>query len=166
MYSYRMDGGIKRNSDGASIGVGTSDYHDAMAWVASGNTIAPYAPPPLSSADVSSERDRRLLSFPFGGKVYQFDQDSQTNIAGAGTLSLAAIINGVQAGDYRWSDPDADFYWLASDNSQTLMDAQTMFAFAQAAAAWKRDHIYAARIIKDLSPIPADYADDSRWPTP
>jgi hypothetical protein len=50
------------------------------------------------------------------------------------------------------------------DNTPTVMDAQTMLAFAQAAASWKREHIYAGRAIKDLSPIPADYAADGRWP--
>ena len=131
----------------------------AMAMLVAFDFSAP------TSDHVNAERDRRMSQFPFGGMVYQFDNDSQANIAGVGTLALAAIINGSQPGDYRWSDVDADFYWLAADNTQTVLDAQMMFAFAQAAAAWKRDHIYAARGIKNLTPIPADYAADSRWPT-
>lgn len=119
---------------------------------------------PATHGDVTTERDRRMSQFPYAGKLYQFDADGQTNVSGAANLALAAIIQGAKAGDTRWSDPDRDFAWLATDNSVVPMDAQTMLAFATAAAAWKRDHIYAARAIKDLEPIPADYADDARWP--
>lgn len=138
-----------------------SDY---AGIVASGAVIADYEPPAPTVYDVGRERDRRMALMPFGGKVYQFNADSQANVSGAGTLALAAIIAGAQANDYRWASPDADFVWLAADNTTTQMDAQTMLAFAQAAASWKREHIYAARVIKDLSPIPADYAADARWP--
>lgn len=117
------------------------------------------------SADVTNERNRRLRTFSFGGKVYQFDDESQLNIAGAGTLALAAIINGAQPGNLRWADGSKDFAWLAADNTSVTMDAQTTFAFAQAAARWKADHIHAARAIKDLSPIPEDYAANARWPS-
>lgn len=150
-------------SDGRSIPAvpGNRDYDEIIA---SGVAIAPYQPPALTAEDVTAERDRRMALMPFGGKTYQFDAESQGSISGAGTLALAAIISGSQAGDYRWASPDADFVWLASDNTPTTMDAQTMLAFAQAAASWKREHIYAARVIKDQSPIPADYTADRRWP--
>jgi len=119
---------------------------------------------PISS-DINAERDRRLRSFVFGGKEFQFDGESQLNIAGAGTLALAAIINGAQPGNLRWADGSKDFAWLAADNTSVTMDAQTCFAFAQAAARWKADHIHVARAIKDISPIPEDYADNARWPS-
>lgn len=141
------------------------DNRDYAALVASGEDIAPYEAPPAGADAVNQERDRRIAVFPFGGRLYQLDGESQVNVAGAGTLALAAIIEGAQVGNLRWSDADEDFVWLAADNTATAMDAQTMFAFAQAAAAWKREHIYAARVIKSLTPIPADYADNSRWPT-
>ena len=118
-----------------------------------------------TTIEVNAERDRRMGTFQFMGKSYQLVADSQVNISGAGTLALAAIVNGSLPGDYRWSGVAADFYWLTADNTQTLMDAQAMLAFTQTATAWKRDHIYAARVIKNLSPIPADYADNSRWPS-
>lgn len=130
--------------------------------VVRGWTITTRAP---VSADVTAERDRRLQTFSFAGKVFQFDDESQLNIAGAGTLALAAIINGAQPGNLRWSDAGRDFAWLAADNTSVTMDAQTCFAFAQAAAKWKADHIHAARAIKDMSPIPTDYAANARWPS-
>ena len=45
------------------------------------------------------------------------------------------------------------------------MDAQTVFAFGQAALAKKSALIFAARNLKNLSPIPSDYAtNESYWP--
>lgn len=160
--------------EGVAIGVEADkstwrvDYADTATIeqrAAAAAVVLAFDPMAPTGDMVNAERNRRMASFPFAGKTYQFDADSQANISGAGTLALAAIINGAQPGDYRWSDADADFYWLSADNTPTVLDAQTMFAFAQAAAAWKRDHIYAARVIKNLSPIPADYAADSRWPS-
>ena len=116
-------------------------------------------------SDVNEERDRRLKSFPFGGKIYDFcdSRGSDINIAGAGTLALAAIMAGAQSNDMRWANPDVDFKWVAADNSSVTMDAQTCLNFAKAAADWKAKHIRKARALKDMSPIPADYASDSRW---
>ena len=114
---------------------------------------------------VTAERDRRLAMFSFGGRSFQFDGESQLNVAGAGTLALAAIINGAQPGNLRWSDAGKDFAWLAADNTAVTMDAQTTFAFTQAAAKWKADHIHAARSIKDMTPIPSDYNANGRWPS-
>jgi hypothetical protein len=71
---------------------------------------------------------------------------------------------GAQPGDLRWADDDTDFRWIAADNSSVSMDAQTCFAFAQAAARWRADHIYAARALKDADPIPENFTNDSHWP--
>lgn len=122
------------------------------------------APPP-SAADVDAERDRRISAgFVFAGKLYQSRPEDRENIAGASTAALAAMVNGAQPGDLRWHGGDSDFCWIAADNSLTTMDAQTMFAFGQAAMAHKQAHIFAARAVKDTDPIPADYTDDGWWP--
>lgn len=122
---------------------------------------------PTTAGDVNRERDRRLRQFVFGGKAYDFcdGRGSDINIAGAGTLALAAIIAGAQPGNLRWANADTDFGWIAADNTMTTMDAQTCLLFAQAAAAWKAGHIHTARVIKNLETIPADYAADARWPS-
>lgn len=121
----------------------------------------------VTSAMVNAERDRRLRQFSFSARQFDFcdGRGSDINIAGAGTLALAAIIAGAQPNDLRWADPIADFTWVAADNTQTTMDAQTCLLFAQAAASWKARHIRAARVIKDMETIPADYADNARWPS-
>lgn len=140
------------------------DNSHYAALMASGMPIADYAPPQPTKMDVNRERDRRLETYTFNGKVYQFDTGSRENITDVGTMALAAIINGSQPGDYRWADADVDFAFIALDNTPVLMDAQTAWNFSQSAAVWKKQHIYAAREIKDTSPIPANYADDSLWP--
>jgi hypothetical protein len=124
------------------------------------------APPDITAAQVDRERDRRIdAGFVFAGVLYQSRPADRENIAGASTAALAAIVNGAQAGDLRWASPDVDFVWIAADNSLHTMDAQTMFEFGKAAMAHKQAHIFAARAIKDISPIPADYATNpAYWP--
>ena len=114
---------------------------------------------------IDAERDRRILSgFFFQGAVYQTRLEDRENIAGASTAALAAVMQGAQAGDYLWHGGTTPFVWIAANNSENLMDAPTMFAFGQAALAHKKAHIFAARALKNMDSIPADFADDSYWP--
>ncbi len=117
------------------------------------------------TAAVNAERDRRIVAgLVFNGVLYQTRDQDRENIAGAGALAIAAIMNGAQAGDYRWHGGDADFTWIAADNSLHLMDAPTLLAFGTAVANHKAALIHAARIIKDMNPIPVDFIDNSYWP--
>ena len=142
----------------------------AWSYVVSGDTVVQqWQITPRSHSEmagmVNDERDRRMAVFVFSGKAFDFDERSAMNIAGASTLALAAIINGAQPGDMRWSDADADFGWFAKDNTHVAMDAQTCFAFGQAAASWRSGCIHAARTLKDQSPIPADFTANVHWPS-
>jgi hypothetical protein len=163
----------------AVVGVSIGDPDDRTTWridfvdgatqeerAVAAATLNAYDPHAPTAAMVDAERDRRLASFAFGGRRYDFDSDSQTNMAGAGTLALAAIISGKQPGDLRWADPDRDFGWIALDNTLVSMDAQTTMAFAQAAGHWKSSHIMIGRALKNATPIPADFANDAHWPAP
>lgn len=135
------------------------------AWEAAGNAIPslPHSVP--SSAEVNAERDRRShAGFQFGGKSYAFDPASKARVTGAATLAGFAVVAGAQPGDLFWHDGDKPFRFIANDNSENEMDAQTCFAFGQAAAAHEEAHIFAARAVKDMDPIPADYTADSYWP--
>lgn len=135
-----------------------------IGWTWDGETFSPPPPPAPTPADIDTERDRRIADgFTFQSKDYQSRPEDRENIAGASLAALAAMSN-ASPGDYRWNGGDSDFVWIAADNSLTPMDAQTMFAFGQAAMAHKQAHIFAARALKDAVPIPADYADDSHWP--
>jgi hypothetical protein len=113
---------------------------------------------------IDAERDRRIAGgFTFAGHRFQTRPEDRENIAGASTAALAAIINGAQPGDLRWHGGEKDFAWIAEDNALMPMDAQTMFAFGQAAMAHKQSMIFAARALKDLAAVPSDIAEDSHW---
>tara|TARA_R110000850_G_scaffold233967_3_gene358858 strand:+ start:2039 stop:2251 length:213 start_codon:yes stop_codon:yes gene_type:complete len=55
------------------------------------------------------------------------------------------------------------FGWIAADNSVVPMDAQTTFAFGQAAATNESAHIYAAYALKALGNPDLIYG-DAYWP--
>lgn len=142
----------------------TEDWPDIGALRAEDGSFAA-APEPLTvikdraSASVMMKRDDRIASgITFGGKVYQTRPDDRENIAGAAQLALMAVINGAQAGDLRWHGGDEDFVWIAEDNSLTPMDAQTVMAFASAAADMKSACIFHARGLKEAIDAAADEA--------
>jgi len=123
---------------------------------------APSAP---TSTAVNAERDRRLgTTFTFAGKDYDCDTASLARITGAATLAGFAMGAGALVGNLRWHGGTEDFMWIAADDTLTTMDAQTCFAFGNAAATNQSAHVFAGRAIKALDPIPADYAADARWP--
>lgn len=157
---------VQEVPDSLTIAAGWT-YADGVATAPTRPVVAPTA------LDVDAEWTRRVNSgFDFQGETYHSDPDSITNIMGAVVWAQDAISNGVAAGNLYWqaSDPsnpgtgDLPFAWKSRSNGMITMDAPTVVAFGKAAAKWKQDHFIAARAIKDLATIPADYAADSRWP--
>jgi len=134
-------------------------------WSWDGQTLRPPEAKPLSGDDVDKERDRRMATFVFHNVAYDFDAESRENIQGAYVLAQAAVLSGKAQGDLRWFSLSSDFKWIAADNSLVTMDAQTTMAFGAAAASWKSAHIFAGRTLKDMTPIPPNYTDNSWWPT-
>ncbi len=127
--------------------------------------VKPYLAPPPSRDDVNNERERRIeAGFRFNGLLFDFDSRAKANISGAAQLAFMAVVAGAQPGDLRWADHTSEFGWIASNNNLIMMDAHTTIAFGRAAAAHEKDHIFAARALKDADPIPADFADDKWWP--
>ena len=119
----------------------------------------------INAESIKAERDRRIQSdFEFNGKMFQRDSVSLQRITGAATLAGFAIGQGAQAGDLRWANANQDFAWIAADNSVVTMDAQTTFAFGQTAASVETAIIFAAKALREMDPIPEDYADDKYWP--
>ena len=127
---------------------------------------AELANPPAPKPDqVNRERDRRLAAdFEFQGKMYQRDDKSIQRITGAATLAGFAVAQGAQPEDYNWHGGDQPFAWIASDNSLNLMDAQTAFAFGAECANVETRIVFAAKALREMDPIPHDYADDRHWP--
>jgi hypothetical protein len=117
------------------------------------------------SSKINTERDRRLsLTFGFNGTSFDCDQLSLARITGAATLAGFALAAGAPAGFMTWHGGVDDFAWIAADNSLVLMDAQTCFAFGQAAANNQSRHIFASKDLKNMTPVPLDYEDDKWWP--
>jgi len=113
---------------------------------------------------VDAERNRRIInSFTFAGKLFDCDPDSRSNINGAVTLASLALGAGSSSKNKRWNGQDVDFTWLAQDNTEMVMDPETVVAFGSAAAEHVRAHIFAARTLKDMSTIPSDLTDDAYW---
>lgn len=140
------------------------------AWVASeqdaGRTGTPAVEvPTIAPGEVDAECDRRTQTmFVFAGVAYQLTERALTRITALGADARFAALAGAAPGNLRWADPDNDFGWIATDNSVTPMDAQTMAAFADAAKVWVSRNTFAARALKDMTPIPADFNADTHWP--
>jgi Domain of unknown function (DUF4376) len=166
----KFAGVVERVADGVQFCAdvaGNKESDELQRWLeaAPENAIAPYEPPAPSSAEINAERDRRIdAGFVFAGVLYQSAAADRENISGAGILAAVAMMGGAQPGDLRWHGGDADFAWIAADNSLVPMDAPTVIAFGQVAASWKMQHIFAARALKDSPPIPADYVEGHYWP--
>ncbi|NTG48957.1 DUF4376 domain-containing protein [Agrobacterium rhizogenes] len=166
---YKEDGAIVILRDGEmwTLPADASGFmrEDLSSWEALGGTIEPFVAPTVTSNQVDEERDRRIdMGFTFNGVRYDSDAPARENLSGAATAALSAIIAGATVGDYNWLDPSSEFEWIAQDNTKIPLDAQSTFALGQAALSHKSAHIFAARAIKDQSPIPSDFADDSHWP--
>jgi len=130
--------------------------------------VVAFLNPPPTKDDVNAERDRRTeagIPFTVRGQmhVFDFNQMGKDNVTGAATLAKFAILKGAQPGDYRWANPEVDFTWITQANEKVQMDAHETSALGDVAAGWTTKHIYIARAIKDMDPIPADYTDDKYW---
>lgn len=138
----------------------------AWGYVSEASIQEPPTPTPVTTSEmVNEERDRRIYAgFDFMGNHYAFDPASKQRVVGAATLAGFAVVAGAQPGDLYWHGGSSPFVWIADDNSLVQMDAPTCFAFGKAAAAHEELHIFAARAIKDTTPIPLDYTDDQYWP--
>lgn len=114
---------------------------------------------------VMAERNRRMRgTFPFNGHVFDCDEGSLQRITGAAALAGFAIGQGAQPGNLFWHGGSTPFAWISAANVIVTMDAHTTFAFGQAAAANETAHVFAARALKDMDPIPENFTDDQWWP--
>ncbi len=176
VHGYTSTGSISATIDGEKWDVPddmASRFRQLIAeWEEEGNVIPPHVPPSPTQGEVDVERDRRIdAGFAFEGVQYQSRPEDRENIAGAKAAATDAItLFGAEAGNFAWQrllDPNAppEFRWIAADNSTHPMDAQTAMRFGYAALGHKQAHIFAARALKDMDPIPADYATNpAYWP--
>lgn len=158
----RYLGGWSQNPPRGAIEVPFAPDDARQPWL--GDRWGAVPLPPVADSDVDAERDRRIdAGVMFQGVLFQSRATDRENIAGAAQLGFMAMMEGAQPGDLRWSNPAADFAWIAADNSLVPMDAQTAVAFGKAAAERKQALIFAGRQLKDMAEIPPDFTDDKWW---
>jgi len=155
-------------ADGAEPAPGTMDVPDGT-YVGPGMLYqdGAFVPAPIvvTGDMVDAERDRRIeAGMVYNGQRFQTRAQDRENMVGACTWALRAIMLGAEPGDYYWHGGESPFVWIAEDNSTQQFDAQTLFDLGQRMAAHKQAHIFAARALKDLDPIPPDYTADNYWP--
>lgn len=106
---------------------------------------------------IDSERDMRINSgFHFRGVKYQSRPEDRENILGAAQLAFQSIVMQLP-----WPE---DYSWIANDNTRVPMSAQDVVEFGATAAQHKQLHIFAASDLKNMKPIPEDFAADAYWP--
>lgn len=130
-----------------------------------------FLPPPDPPAhqptaeDVKAERDRRLEGcFTYDGVHYDCDRVSMIRIAGAGALAGFWISQGNDPDSNLWHGEAEPFVWIDHYENAVVLTASQMFGMSMAAADNEQAHILAGRALKEMDPIPLNYADDVWWP--
>lgn len=164
---YTSNASIEATPEGVFIETGSDALPNGLLRyrVENGALVDRYNEDALRQS-INDERDRRLEETPyvFDGVTFQFNTKSRENIMGAAASATIAItMNGAQAGDLNWHGETTPFVFLALDNTPVQMDAPTVIRFGQEAAKLKSKIIFAARRLKDLDPIPANFTDDVHW---
>lgn len=117
------------------------------------------------SEKINQYRDHLIASgFDFNGVKFDSRPEDQKRINGSALLAFMALSNGAQAGDLYWHGGTEPFAWISKNNSIVTMDAPTVIEFGKLAAEHERAHVFAARTLKDMDPIPEDYTDPQYWP--
>lgn len=143
----------------------------AIDWVVRDKTAEELAAEESSKRNqlldsITNHRDELIASgFWFNDVKYDSRPEDQKRISGAALLAFMAISQGAQANNYLWHGGSESFSWIAQDNSVVEMDAPTVISFGQTAAEHERAHIFAARALKDMDPIPGDWVNSLYWPT-
>lgn len=131
------------------------------AWLGAnpGFTVAPYAPPAPTSADVDAERDRRrylqisVTTSPTGTFPIDMDATSQLNIQGLVTAGLY-LANAAPSQVTVFRD--------ANNTNHNLLPSE-LIAMGLGVQAYIGNLYAKSWALKAMSPIPADFAADSYW---
>jgi hypothetical protein len=123
-------------------------------------------PPPLTTDDVNVERDRRIFPGPITvtstalAQPIPVDMRNPTDRENLANLMQGAIVAKGQG----ITDPIVNFG--DADNNVTPLTADQVIVLGMAGLAYGSAVWEAARALKAMNPIPADYADDNHWPAP
>lgn len=101
-------------------------------------------------AKINKQRDEKISDgVMFNSVLFQSDPDSRENVNGAYSRANAAKAKGAGLpGNYRWFHADYDFSYTAADNSEYLMDADTVIKMGDAFSDRKMVLIKFAQAVK------------------
>lgn len=125
-----------------------------------GDFHAPQSPAPTSS-DVNAERDRRVAAGiavtidGYGPVPLQGRDQDQTNLLGLVTAANLRIASGDTATLTKFRD---------AENVDHMLTPPQIIEMWLKGSAWISAVYDASWTLKAMDPIPADYANDSRWP--
>lgn len=85
-------------------------------------------------------------------------KDDRENIAGAVTWATLWKLQGGDGASLRWANPDADFKWIAADNTLVSITADQMIEFGMALAAFKSRCVFYAFGLKAEIDAAVDHA--------
>lgn len=161
-----IEGGWAKLPSGAMVSPAAAGWTDGTYSLVQAPETPIYVPPVGITAEmVNQERERRMRgTFSFIGKEFDCNQVSLQRITGAATLAGFWLASLGDPESVFWHGGTEPFAWIAHDNSINVMDAGTVFDFGKAAAANETAHIFAARALKDMTPIPENYTSDIYWP--
>lgn len=161
----------------ADLGDGVADYPFAYlpsdenglgpavtVWLAEnpGFAIGDYVAPVPTGGDVNAERARRILAGATiavtgaGNIPLTGGEDDKSNLSNQAMAAKARI----DAGDVATTT-----VWRDRNNVNHDLTPPQVWELWSKAAGYVSDLYGASWAIKALDPIPADYADDSRWPS-
>lgn len=119
------------------------------------------ATPLIGNADISAERDRRVL----GGNTFQVtnygpvrltgDQTTTTNLQGQAVAAQARMATGDVTTLRPWKDADNIIHQLTPPQMFELWSLKSDYVSDVFEASWA---------LKVLDPIPSDYGEDIHWP--
>lgn len=114
--------------------------------------------PTPTEADVEAERDRRLLL----GKAFSITGYANTIRVSATDTEIKDLLF-----QFNWAsvNPSSNLQWRDKDKVIHTLTGTQFLALYSAAATYAGTIKATTWTIAALDPIPADYADDSRWPT-
>jgi hypothetical protein len=148
MVNFTQQNGVWFHPCGLPLAEGL-DPNDVNAEIT--EELADGAPDKRALSQLATRHRDAVLAqgFVWRGKVFQSGPADVLNVTSAAALALTAINAGAQAGDLRWANPDADFAWLAKDNTRVPMDVYDVLEFGQTLAKRRTRIIFVARTVKD-----------------
>lgn len=140
-----------------------NDVRDRLLYKqAKGMDPAEYVAPPVVVAPIDVTRARNSVmarGFTWDGHRYQADMMSLQAMASAAQAAQTFVQNGGSGDAPDWLEPGTDYTFFDAENAPVPLTPDQVIDLQIAATAFHTRMVHAGREIKDLDPIPLDFAD-------